>query len=217
MSTKGETRWPAPPDTSLSASMSAWRSSKRLNPPIMQARNSPSGARMRRTCAKTPGRSSTHCSARPETTRSSEALAKGRASSSATRRKSLFLARPARARRAAAPDASASRAPARNARSACRDRARAGKSRLIAERRSSRSSAARAIRNSGAPLSSARASRRRKSLRSKRRGGAFCMSQKLVLRGAGGVRPKRCCEGATLYENLGLPANRARIFVSTEV
>ena len=86
-SANGATRGEAPPLISASATIQASRSSFSVDPPSSEASSSPSGFSARRICTNAPGRSLTSWSERPETTRSSEASAKGSASSSATTRK----------------------------------------------------------------------------------------------------------------------------------
>ena len=58
-STKGETRGVTPPSSSDSAAIQAARSSFSVAPPSAAPRNSPSGTRQDRICAKAPGRSLT--------------------------------------------------------------------------------------------------------------------------------------------------------------
>ena len=68
----------------------ASRNSVRLSPPIIAASNRPSGLSARRIWISVPGRSLTNCSAKADTTRSSEPSAKGSASSSAATRGAKF-------------------------------------------------------------------------------------------------------------------------------
>ena len=149
------------------------RNSSRLRPPIMQAKNSPSGASARRACVNAPGRSLTYCSASADAIRSKLSEANGNASSSPT----MPVHGPSPSVCAIGASRVIARSPSRatSIEASCGpgvERSKAlGNGRRIASSRSPISATTRSSKKVAAPKRTARARRMRPKARSKMRGG----------------------------------------------